>query len=151
MAAKKLSDKDREFVMQARPVEIAEIKLSELAEEYASHREVQLLAQNLAIEHANTDEQLMTLIEDTDLKPPDVMDPEHRKIEQRMLELDGDGFDKEYLQSQMRDHERIIGLFAREADEGEDSKLADFAQRCLPLLQRHLRNVRELASSLRLA
>lgn len=147
---KSLSDSDRQFVLELRPAEIAEIKLSELAEEYASHKEVQVFARNLALEHGNTEQQLMGLIEDVNIAPPDNMDPEHRKIEQRLLELDGDPFDREYLRTQERDHVHIINLFRREADEGLDPELTDFARRCLPLLERHLHNVRELTASLRL-
>jgi len=148
MATKKLSEEDRSFVMQARPTEIAEIKLGQLARERASHRDVKVFAESLAIDHANTEQQLMRLVSDSDVQPPNRMDPEHEGIERRLRTLEGASFDEEYLRIQAQDHQRLIALFSHESDEGEDEELADFAQRCIPLLQRHLRNVRDLASSL---
>lgn len=149
MTAKRLGEEDRRFVMRARPTGLAEIKLSELARDRASRRDVKVFAENMVLDHANTDEQLMRIVSASDVKPPEQMDLEHQGIEQHLRALEGDTFDREYLRVQARDHERLIALFAHESDEGEDEELADFAQRCLPLLRRHLRNIQDLTSALR--
>lgn len=150
MAPKKLSDKDRKFVMQARPMNLAEVKLGELARDYASHDELRKLGEMLIQDHSDTNRQLMQIMRGSDVKAPDQMDPEHQKIEERLLELEGEDFDKEFVRTQMKDHQQMISLFEREAKEGEDPDLKEFAKGCVPVLQHHLQQLRGLASSMRM-
>lgn len=149
MAAKHLSDEDRQFVMQARPMNIAEMRLGELARDYASRPELQELGEKLIQDHTGTNHRLMQIISGSDVKAPDRMDAGHQKIEQRLLELEGDDFDRAFLRAQLEDHQQMVSLFEREAKEGEDPELKQFARGCVPVLQQHLQQIQGMASSMR--
>jgi putative membrane protein len=49
---------------------------------------------------------------------------------------------------QIRDHEKTIALFEREAKSGKDAELKAFAEKTLPTLKEHLSMVRDLKTKL---
>jgi len=65
----------------------------------------------------------------------------------RLAGLSGAGFDREYMRQQLKDHEKAIDLFQKEADKGKDQELKDWANKTLPTLREHQRMAREIASA----
>ena len=53
-----------------------------------------------------------------------------------------------YVDDQIRDHEKTIALFEREAKTGKDAELKAFAEKTLPALKEHLSMVRDLKTKL---
>ncbi len=65
----------------------------------------------------------------------------------RLSKLSGAEFDRAYMQQQMKDHEKAVELFQKQADKGKDQELKDWASKTLPTLREHHRMVREIAST----
>ena len=143
-----LSEQDATFVMQARPMGLAEIKMSELAADYASNPQLKQLAQRIVQDHASANRMLLQMVRGSDLDLPDEVDAAHEKLIDKLWSLEGSEFDRTYAQAQVRDHERAVALFEREAQSGRDPALKEYAQRYLPMLQAHLDRVRAVARSL---
>jgi putative membrane protein len=58
--------------------------------------------------------------------------------------LEGAVFDRAYVEDQIRDHEKTIALFEREAKTGKDAELKAFAEKTLPTLKEHLTMTQDL-------
>lgn len=149
MVSRRLSDQDREFVLQAQPMNIAEVKLGELARDYAWHNDVKQLGRKLMQDHNEANRKLAEMARNAGIGTSDQMDLQHQQIEDRLLELEGDEFDREFLRAQLNDHQRMISLFEREASEGEDPDIRKFAQGHVPVLQQHMRQIQGMTSSMR--
>lgn len=146
--ARTLSDQDAAFVMQVRPMEIAEIKMSEVAADFASDSALRELAQWILRGHARASEALIRMARDVGLDPPETPDAAHERVIDKLWSLDGPEFDRTYVQAQVRDHEQAVALFEREARRGRDPAVRRYAQTYLPTLQAHLDRVRAVARSL---
>ncbi len=62
----------------------------------------------------------------------------------KMRKLEGAAFDQAYIADQIKDHEKAIALFEKEARSGKDAELKAFAEKTLPTLKDHLTAVRSL-------
>lgn len=146
--AKNLSEQDALFVMQALPIGIAEIKMSEVAADYASDPRLKQLAQQIMRDHSRADRALMQMVRGTDIELPDAPDAAHEKVIDKLWSLEGSEFDRAYVTAQLRDHEQALRLFEREARNGRDPALKRYAQECLPVLQERLRSVQDMAQAI---
>lgn len=147
---RQLSEQDRNFIMQARPMGLAEVKMSQLARDYAVRAEVRQFAENMIKDHGDTNKRLMQLLRKADVSAPSEPDEDHQELMDQLYGLEGEEFDKEYVRTQVQDHERQVQLYEHEASAGEDAEIKDFAKSCVPTLQRHLDQAKGLASSMRL-
>lgn len=147
---RQLSEQDRDFVMQARPMGLAEVKMSQLARDYAARPEVREFAEHMIKDHGDANKRLMQILRKTDVSPPSEPDAEHQELMDQLYELEGDDFDKEYLRTQVQDHEHHVQIYEHEANAGQDPEIREFAKGCVPVLQRHLNQVKSLASTMRI-
>jgi putative membrane protein len=150
MMPKNLSRQDQRFVMEVRPMNLAEIKMSQIAVDYASKPEIKEFAERMIQDHSKTNRDLMQIVRDSNVSPPDEPTPDQQKIVDRLWSLEGDEFDQEFVRAQVQDHERVVQLFEREAEQGQDEDLKQFAEDCLPIMQQHLQQVKTLAQSMRM-
>lgn len=145
--AKALSGEDRKFVMMARPMGLAEIKMAQIAKDYASDPKIKQFADQIIQDHTSSNRQLMKLVKGSDVSVPDSLDREHEKLIDKLWSLEGEEFDKEFMRAEIRDHEQAVNLYQREASSGQDSDLKEFARGCVPILQEHLNHAKNIAKS----
>ncbi len=67
------------------------------------------------------------------------MDPAAQQEQQRLSKLSGPEFDKAYMRYQLKDHEKDVAEFKKEATTGKDAGIKNFAQSTLPTLREHLK------------
>lgn len=140
-----LSKQDRNFVMEAARGGMAEVKLSQLATDRASHKEVKQFAQHMVHDHMKANQELKQLASSADLSIPEEMDQEHRNLMNRLSGLRGAEFDREYINAMVKDHKKVVAEFKREASQGQDGELKNWASTTLPELQQHLQMAETLA------
>lgn len=144
-----LNDQDARFVMQARPMVIAEIKMSEVAADYASDPRLKRVAQRILQDHTHAYRVLTEMLDGSDLNwSEEAPDPAHEKLIDKLWSLEGAELDQTYVRAQVQDYEQAVRLFEREAAAGHDPALRRYARECLPTLQRHLKAVQDLAKSM---
>lgn len=80
--------------------------------------------------------------------PGDAPRPPAQAAMAKLETLTGAAFDRAYVDDQIRDHEKTIALFEREAKSDKDAELKAFAEKTLPALKEHLTMVRELKAKL---
>lgn len=137
---------DRKFVMEAAMGGMTEVELGRLAVERGASDAVKQFGQQMIDDHTRANQMLMERASAAGLTPPAALDSKHRNAVQKMARLSGAQFDREYARQMVKDHEKTLALFRREAGRGSHSDLRAFASETLPALEGHLRMARDLAA-----
>jgi putative membrane protein len=113
--------------------------LAELAAERATRPEVKALAQSIASDHAATYADLRQMAQDQTVAEPEQL----RTERERLSQLSGEQFDREYLVEMIADHERAVTAL-EEASRSGESRLREWAAGALPTIRRHLEEAKRL-------
>ena len=60
----------------------------------------------------------------------------------------GAAFDKAYVDMMVKDHEKDVKEFEKEANNGKDEQIKGFASETLPVLKEHLEKIKSIQSKL---
>jgi putative membrane protein len=134
-----LSSHDQKFVKEAAMGGLYEVQAGQLAAQKATSSEVKQMAQHIVDDHTKANDQLKSLAQAkgvTDL--PMQLDSKHQRQLDHLNKLSGAEFDRTYSKMMVSDHKDDIKLFQKEADNGKDADLKQFAASILPKLQQHL-------------
>ncbi len=120
--ARAQSDDDKKFLATAAQSDQNEIKLSELAEQKATNRDVKAFAQKMVKEHQEMTASMKPFAESWGLNPPMGPDDDHQKEWDKLNGMSGAGFDKEYMDQMVSDHSKALSAFTSEAKDTKDAK-----------------------------
>lgn len=140
-----LSQADATFVAQAAEGGMAEVQAGQLAAQRARRAPVRKFAEQMVNQHTQANQQLMQLAQAHGITPPAEPGQAYQRQMQRLERLHGYAFDRAYIRSQIADHRAVIALFQREAQDGQDPDLKNFAAQTVPLLEQHLQEAERLA------
>jgi putative membrane protein len=143
--APQLGATDKDFIKAAASNGMAEIQLGKLASSRASREEVQEFARRLEKDHGEANVELLKIIDSQGLDVPRDMEP-YLAAAKHLESLKGEAFDRAYLQHIVQEHEEAIAHFTKEAQQGQNPQLKDYASKTLPRLREHLQRARELAA-----
>jgi putative membrane protein len=138
---------DKDFVMHASMANRAEIDAGQLAATQATDGSIMNFGQFMVTEHNAAKAELTGLADSLQLQAPDSLDAEHVTLGAQLLTLDGRAFDSVYIHSQVTDHQKAIDLFQNEINNGNNSRLKNFANSQMPHLQQHLHIADSLAAN----
>lgn len=136
--AAQLDDKDKEFMMEAAKGGMMEVHMGQMAEKQGQSADVKKIGKTMATDHTNANNQLMAIASKKGVK----LDSKMEKMEK----MEGSNFDQEYLDAMVKDHEKDIAAFEREAKSGMDPDVKAFASKTLPTLKKHLAMVKSAQS-----
>ncbi len=120
--------------------------MGRLAVERGSSEAVKQFGQRMIDDHTRANQQLMQAASGVGVAPPADLDAKHRAMVQKMARLSGAAFDRAYSKQMVKDHEKTVALFQREANRGMQPDLKAFASQTLPALQEHLDMARALSA-----
>jgi len=138
---------DAEFVQIASASGLAEVNISKAAMQRATRDDVKSFARQMVQDHTKANMELNRLADSKRLTPAATMDAKHQDLSRQMLRLSGEEFDRQYVQSQLKDHQQAVALFENESKNGKDEDLKAFATKTLPTLREHLEMVRKLSGN----
>ena len=138
-AMPELAQEDREFAAKAAQGGMAEIALGRLAAEKASSSDVKQFGLRMVEDHGKASDELKAIAQRKSLELPTDMRDGHKQLRDRLAALSGDEFDRQYIQAMVKEHREDVDLFRRQADQGKDADLKQFAASTLPTLQDHLK------------
>ncbi len=156
------------FARKAAMGGLLEVKLGRLATERAQNSAVRQFAERMVKDHANVNQQLMSLAQTKGITLPtsDELNPEGkstivRKAEaavnkdvrtiERFEKLSGPEFDRQYMATMVKDHQKDVREFEDAATNLSDPDLRNFAKQNLPTLREHLSMAERIASQLGVA
>lgn len=136
---------DKEFVTKAAQSGKAEVMLGNLAESRASSQMVKDYGKMMVMDHQKANDELATLAARrrymtvaTEL-PADM-----QKDYERISAKTGVEFDKAFMEQMVKDHEKVVKFFRKEAENGNDPEMKSWAAKMLPALEQHLQHAKDM-------
>ncbi|MGI5240795.1 DUF4142 domain-containing protein [Dactylosporangium sp. CA-139066] len=136
-AATDLSAQDRAFVDAAGHGGAFEVAAGVLAGDRASDPALRAFGRRMVTDHSKAGDKLTALADSLGISVPGSPDSVQRAILSQWSSLAGAAFDCSYAPMMYADHVADVGLFEREAADGQNSKLRAFARDTLPALREH--------------
>jgi len=145
--ADKATGADAAFVMEAAKGGMMEVAKGKAAAQHATRDDVKQFAQRMVDDHTKAGDELKSIASGKNITlPPDQPSAKDQAMLDKMSKMNGAAFDQAYVADQVKDHEKTIALFEKEARSGKDAELKAFAEKTLPTLKEHLTAVRGLSS-----
>lgn len=133
---------DETFYTKALAGGVAEIRAGEAAQKKSQHKGIVEFGQTLVKDHTEANQKLAGA-SGKPATPP--MDPMHQEAMDRLAGMEGDAFDRAWLEQMDKDHAMSIALFENAANSAQTSQQAkDVAKATLPVLRQHAETVRRL-------
>ncbi len=142
----KISSSDKEFVTKAAEGGKSEVELGRLAAQKGHSQEVKDFGQRMVTDHTKADNHLKELAQKVGVTLPDKMDSESWALKQKLEKLSGAEFDKTYMNAMVKDHEKDVAEFKKEASMAQDPEVKSFAEQTLPTLEEHLKLAKQIDS-----
>jgi putative membrane protein len=144
LAQTKTSPADRAFMQVAARANMTEAHIGQMAETQASASQVKDFGQTLIHDHTDAYTQLTALAAKTGESIPKGINVRKIPTVEQLMKLKGKRFDHQFVQAEIRDHEKAIADFKREAQHGQDPDVKAFASKMIPVLEGHLRQAKAL-------
>jgi putative membrane protein len=138
---------DRTFAMKAAQGGLAEVKMGQLASERGSSEVVKEFGKRMVNDHKKANDKLMDVAKKENIDLPSDLDSKDQANYDKLSKLSGAAFDKEYAQLMVSDHTADVSEFQKEARNGKDEAIKDFASSTVPTLEDHLRQAKEMRQS----
>lgn len=127
-----------DFVKMTGQTNLLEIEAGKLAQQRADEGSKKL-GQTLVDDHGKMNEELKQAAAGSNVQVPAQLDSTHQSKLDKLKDLQGADFDKEYDKMMHDGHKTDVSVFERYSKEGDNAKLKAFAAKFLPILQGHLK------------
>ena len=138
-----LGDADREFVEQAAHSGHAEVSMGQSAAE-SENAAVSAFGKQMIADHGMMNDELAALAKRKGVEPPTGPDLASQAKGAVVGVMPGKAFDKQYVSSQLDDHQETLALFRKQAQSGQDPDLKALAAKGIPVIQGHIAQLEEL-------
>jgi putative membrane protein len=138
---------DKDFVRKAAEAGATEIHLGKIAQERGSSDAVKTLGKQMVQANTQTGEQLQQAAKDLKINLPSDPPRRAKKDEEKLTKLSGTDFDRAYTKMALDEQKQAVREFEREAKNGNNSSLKDYAAKNLPVEQERQKKAEELAAA----
>jgi putative membrane protein len=139
-----VSAAEQAFVMDAVQGGMAEIELGRLAESRGASAQVRDFGRMMVQQHSQANQELMTIAQRIGVTPPSSLSPTAQAVQTRLQQTQGAEFDRQYVEHQAVAHLEQRALFQFAANNAQNVELRGFAQRTLPVIERHIDQLRTI-------
>ncbi|HEX2113072.1 MAG TPA: DUF4142 domain-containing protein [Alphaproteobacteria bacterium] len=144
-AMAQLSAAEQAFMIEAAQHGMAEVELGRLAESRGSSAQVRDFGRMMVQQHTQANQELMAIAQRMGVTPPTSLTPAAQAVQMRLQQAQGQEFDRQYLEHQASDHLTQRAMFQFAANNARNPDLRNFAQRTLPVVERHIEQLRTIA------
>lgn len=138
---------DQKFVQQATYGGLFEVAASQLVLDESESDPHRRFAQEMVDEHRQLNKDLAELMRIKSGDVPATLDAVHQRMLDDLTKLDASQLDGAYREAQITVHDEAIRLFDGATSAVDDPELLAFAQRVLPTLREHRRELDQLHES----
>ena len=146
-ASSKMARADEKFIKEAAAGGMAEVKLGQLAEQHAASDSVKQFGKRMATDHGKANDELKQLASQKGVQLPTALDRSHQSLYDRLSKLNGADFARAYMKEMVKDHDKDVKAFQKEADSGKDADLKAWASKTLPTLKEHQDQAKQVQAS----
>ncbi|UOU97077.1 DUF4142 domain-containing protein [Chryseobacterium daecheongense] len=136
--ANSLSDQDKKFADAAAKGGMMEVMMGELAAGNGNNAAVKALGDMMVKDHGKANDELKKWASTVGYTLPASLDTEKQKEYDDLKAKKGAEFDRAYTDLMVKDHQKDIAEFKKQAIEGTEASLKSFASKTLPTLEHHL-------------
>ncbi|GAB0157638.1 hypothetical protein CHRYSEOSP005_29170 [Chryseobacterium sp. Alg-005] len=137
-AANSLSEQDKKFADAAAMGGTMEVMMGELAAGNGNNAAVKALGEMMVKDHGKANDELKKWASAVGYTLPTGLDAEKQKEYDNLKAKKGAEFDRAYTDLMVKDHQKDIAEFKKQAAEGTEASLKSFASKTLPTLEHHL-------------
>jgi putative membrane protein len=148
----KLNKDDLKFVKQAALGGETEVALGKLAADKATNADVKAFGQKMVDDHGKANDELTKLAQSKGYDLSVDKDKRQKKIDKKTDDLSkktGSDFDKDYVDDMVKDHEKDVNDFKKEAEKANDEDLKKWCAQTLPTLEEHLKMIKDIQAKMK--
>jgi predicted outer membrane protein len=142
------SDDSSAFLATAYQDGLAEIQLSQLAQQRASSESVKKFAQRMIDQHTALNNAITQLAQTKSIALPSAPSSDLQEQLSSLSAQSGDQFDRAYMRSNVTAHEKDSTAARLQSQQGTDQDVRMLAMTTLPLLKTHLAAAEEISAQL---
>lgn len=146
--AAKMAGGDKKFAQDAWMVNLAEVKLGELAGKQAASDDVKSFASMMVEHHGKAQSDLEVILKDKGMEGAKDLDAKHKALSDKLGKLSGAAFDKAYTDAMIKGHTEALKKFEKEAKGGKDEGLKAYADKTKDVVKSHLDKAAEIKKKL---
>jgi putative membrane protein len=144
-----VSEDDKKFMTKAAEGGIAEVQLSTIAAQKATNADVKSFANRMVNDHGKANDELKQLAANKGVTLPTDTDKEHKDLADKLQKESGNKFDKDYMESMVKDHDKTVAAFEKESKDAKDADLKNWVSNTLPTLKDHQKMAKETLAKLK--
>lgn len=142
-------DDDAKFMVNAASGGMAEVELGKLALKRSHNANVRSFGQMMITDHSKANRKLIALADSNRISLPQYPGKDEQKLSDDLMKKSGSNFDETYVDAMVKDHQKDIKDFQKEAQNAKNPEIKAFAQNTLPVLQKHLSAVTAIQDSMK--
>jgi putative membrane protein len=135
--ASTLSSADKAFIKDAAKGGMMEVAMGRVAEKNGSDSEVKNFGARMVKDHSKANEDLKSIAKEENVEWPAEKEAGKWKS------------DKDYMDAMVKDHEKDLAAFEKEAKNGSDPKVKSFADKTAKTVREHLEMAKEIHAKLK--
>jgi putative membrane protein len=143
-ASSRLTAAEQGFIIDAAHGGLAEVELGRLAEEKGTNLRVRDFGITMVQDHTKANQELTAIAERLGVTPPTTLSPAAQVVRMKLQQTSGTDFDRQYLEQQAAAHDAQRTMFEFASKNARDAELRAFAQRTLPVIERHRSMLRQM-------
>ena len=133
----KVDKDDADFAVEAANGGMAEVALGKLAEQKGVSQDVKDFGAKMVKDHGMANDKLKAIAMQKNITLPDSLGNDEKQTMADLSKKTGKDFDKAYVDAMVKDHKHDISAFEKEANNGKDMDIKNFASTTLPTLREH--------------
>ena len=137
---------DSSFFKKAAEGGLAEVELGNLAQKKSEDQSVKDFGAMMVKDHTAAYDKLKSVADSKNIKLPTSPSVGQMATKTKLEVLTGKTFDKSYVKGMIKDHEKDVKEFKKEATSGQDADAKAYATATLPTLEKHLKAIESIAT-----
>lgn len=139
-----LSKDDSEFVMEAGVGGLMEVQAGQLAQQNAQNQRVKDFGSMMVTDHSKANDELKSYAASHGITLPANLPADKQKTLDKLKNMKGSSFDKEYVDMMVDDHKEDVAEFKKQSTNANDAQLKAWTANTVPVLQKHLDSIQAI-------
>ncbi len=139
------SHSDKEFLEKSSQGNVAEVELGKLALEKSHNPQVRAFAQRMIHDHEMLGKKMTPFVAQAGLQPSTSLNTEHQHLYNKLKDLSGTEFDKQYVEAMDKDHHEDLKDFQDEVSSTQDQKLKQAVSSGEKVIAEHTHMIDEIS------
>ena len=143
--AASLTNADKQFLITAARDDMTQAHEGQMAESQAARADVKSFAKTLVDDHTADYTQVSQLAAKVGVTVPTGINTSRNATIEQLGRLKGDRFDHQFTNDEIASHRQLLAAYQHEAKDGHDADVKAYAQKAIPVLEKHLQLAQQCA------